>query len=373
MGFAELAFGTALGIPRSEFPVNETLAIMTPQIVGSAKDGDTIAGKGFTTKILASCECSTGMTSADVMKLAPHIDNTTATDLLTEFSKFKIAGMVNHIDASKADTEILITTILSKSNLCGGTEELFLPVCVTKMWEHTNAEVLVSYMTDGTPASIAVKKASIRKMLQPANQTWAAAAMLNILEKPISANALPSTIAGTLNPLLWWATPNFLTFDPSLVSAGMETMFAMILRAGIQRSYTTTGNTCIMNVPVEGETYVTMDAYSVITGVLILSFHLVITLASILCFIPWLSKHEPIGPAVRLLSEKAYFTTILNSAKISTGLHELCNAQTHQIWQNLDLLVRIGESIQTVSEEVGHVSMDRPKLIRSLVNGKRYY
>jgi hypothetical protein len=58
---------------------------------------------------------------------------------------------------------------------------------------------------------------------------------------------------------------------------------------------------------------------------------------------------------------------------MNNGFHELCNAQTHMIWQALDVIVRIGESIQTVSEEVGHVAMDKPKLVRNLVNGKKYY
>jgi hypothetical protein len=113
--------------------------------------------------------------------------------------------------------------------------------------------------------------------------------------------------------------------------------------------------------------------YSVIVGVSILAFQLLVTIVSLFAFVPWFLSEHPVGPGVRAMREDIYFTTLLNSSALNNGFHELCNAQTHMIWQVLDVIVRIGESIHTVSEEVGHIAMDKPKLIRNLVNGKKYY
>jgi len=76
---------------------------------------------------------------------------------------------------------------------------------------------------------------------------------------------------------------------------------------------------------------------------------------------------------VRAIKDSIFFTTLLCSTTIDNGFHELCNSPTHELWQALDVNVRIGETIQTMSEDVGHVTMDKPKLVTGLKNGKRYY
>ena len=377
-GFAELIFGTALGGMRSEFPdqyTNSTLAVMSPQIVGAVVDGDTMTGTGFVTNVTSDCQCTTGITANAIVAISTDVDNATATNMMNKLKTASIISMINSVNRTSDDT-ITITTLFANTNVCGGTEGEFAPLCTTRFTNHRKAEVMATYMTDGTPASIAAKDVTIRKTLDMANTTWLYAAINSMLgdslDETFSIHSLPSTIPGTMNPLMWWTTPNLLTIDPALLNAGLETMFAMIVRGGVQRTHTVTGNVCGKNIALEGRSKVSMQTYSLQSGVILLAIQIAVSVIALAGFVPWFLSEHPIGPAIRALKEKAYFMTILNSST-NAGLHELCNAQTHQVWQALDNVVRIGESIQTVSEEVGHVSMDRPKLIRSLVNGKKYY
>ena len=346
---------------------------MSPQIVGAVQDGDTMTGNGYATTLLTECQCSANNTAVEIAAVST-LNATEADTLLTQFNKLSIVGFANYVKITDGAVPVVkITTMLAKSNVCGGMDNSFIPVCTTTFSEHKRVTVTATYMTDGTPASIAAKEVKIREYLGEANIKWVYQSMVNILRGEFGAAALPSTIPGTMNPLLWWTTPNLLTIDPAFLNAGLETTFAILLRAGMQRTFSVTGTSCIKNVAIEGQTHVKMEDYSVWAGVFLLSYQLLITIIAMAGFIPWMLCKDPIGPAVRILSENIYFTTLLNSSSVNNGFHELCNAQTHMIWQSLDVIVRIGESIQTVSEEVGHVTMDKPKLIRKLVNGKKYY
>ena len=72
------------------------------------------------------------------------------------------------------------------------------------------------------------------------------------------------------------------------------------------------------------------------------------------------------------MSESIYFTALLADSNLSDNLKGLCNAPTHAVWQSLDIVVRIGESIMTQDEEIGHITMDKPKVVRPMVNARRY-
>ena len=141
----------------------------------------------------------------------------------------------------------------------------------------------------------------------------------------------------------------------------------------MQRTYSVKGNSCIRNVVVESASIMKMDHYAVGVSIFILVCQLVACCLALAAFIPWLLSAIPIGPGVRIVKEDIYFLTLVNSAGIIQGMNELCNAPAHTIWQTLDVVVRIGESLATRSEVVGHITMDKPKLIRSLTNGKQYY
>ena len=93
---------------------------------------------------------------------------------------------------------------------------------------------------------------------------------------------------------------------------------------------------------------------------------------AVAAYIPWLFSSVPAGPAIRAMNESIYFTALLADSNLSDNLKGLCNAPTHAVWQSLDIIVRIGESIMTQDEAVGHITMDKPKVVRPMVNARRY-
>nr|KAJ3421773.1 hypothetical protein HK105_002330 [Polyrhizophydium stewartii] len=374
-GVSEFIFGSALGVMRSENPdVNLTTAIMAPQYIGDLGDGDKLVGEGFTADISTECRCApttdlTGLASVGVpANIAPT--------LLSELSVLgTVEGMANAFINGTSSLKII--TMLSHTYLCGGTNGTnpFVPVCFTEISNHRHATIMVQYMSDGTTASIAPRLVEVRTLSEPADlQYWLSNAMNAILEGPFSHTRLPPTFPGTVNPLLWWATPNLIAIDPSLIEAGIEAMFAVLLRAGVQRTYISEGDTCVHNMEILGVSSLDLVAYGANIAIFILSFQLFVTGISSLCFAPWLLSPNPIGPAVRLTRDPVYFTLMLNSSNIITGTEMLCNAPPHTIWQAYDTIVRVGEPFGTRDDPMfGHITLDRPKLVTHLTNGKRYH
>ena len=96
------------------------------------------------------------------------------------------------------------------------------------------------------------------------------------------------------------------------------------------------------------------------------------TILATLAFVPWLLSDIPAGPAIRAMKECIYFATLLSDSNLADNLKGQSNSATHQLWQSLDIIVRIGESIMTQDEEIGHITMDKAKVVRPMSNGRRY-
>ncbi|KAK5666795.1 hypothetical protein BDV3_005941 [Batrachochytrium dendrobatidis] len=371
-GYAELVFGSAMGNLQSEKDVNETVFMMSPQIIGAVNDGDTIIGPGFVTSIHTSCLCST-KNSTQLQSLG--LSSSAVTDLLSNSATLGFnVGFASNVDLSDSTSNIKVQMLFTGVNVCGGQNATLVPLCTSVISNHSNAVVVVEYMTDGTTASVAPRSVDVRSVGSPADmQTWLSAALVSILGGQSSSVSLAPTVPGVLNPLLWWTSPDLMAVDPSRIESGVETMIAILLRGGIQRTYTTRGSMCNRNVALVTKSIVKMAQYGISVALFILFVQLLFTLIAILAFIPWIMCSSPIGAGVRAIREPVYFTTLLNSSSVCQGFDQLCNAQLHSIWQHLDVVVRIGEPIGSSSEVIGRISMDRPKLITWMTNGKKYF
>jgi hypothetical protein len=306
-------------------------------------------------------------------------------DLLANYNDLKdMFGVASYIEKLEAEKQVVITSLLSGSQICGGIDNNLVPVCTTTFSDHKHANILVEYMTDGTPASIAAKLSEIRynethpdlSSLSDANVNWLYEALKNIhkddeSDGQFSSVRLPPNVPGALTPLFWWTTPNLIQSDPALLEAGIETYFTILLRAGMQRTFSVRGNFCTKNVEVTDSSKIMMVDYGVAVSLFILISQLILSLCSMLAFLPWLLSHEPIGPAVRMIRENVYFLTLLNGTTAVGGFDELSNAPSYTIWQNMDVVLRVGESANTLEETIGHITMDKPKTVRSMANGRK--
>ncbi|TPX30873.1 hypothetical protein SmJEL517_g05674 [Synchytrium microbalum] len=358
-GFAESSFGSALGYVRSEVTtLNVTTFVMAPQIIGAVNDGDTIVGSGYTTDISTSCTCSPSISAAGFQAAGvPSADAATVyADYMAITSSMGLASVVNY-----NATAVVIHSALLGSGLCGGINQTqFTLICETTMSNHSASTIRVSYMTDGTTASVAQRNVDVLSIDSTANMTWVQTAMYAIMGGKYSSINLLQTVPGTLNTLMWWTSTDLVAINPNYVEAGLETTFSLLLRAGTQRTYTTHGSSCIRNIQVGGQSILLMKSYGVISTVISLSLQLVFTVISILCFFPWLFSSTPIGPGVRLVKETIYSSTMLMNSPLGEGLQQCSNAQSHSIWQALDKTCRIGEAVTTLEELVGRLTLMKP-------------
>ncbi|KAJ3321812.1 hypothetical protein HDV06_003814 [Boothiomyces sp. JEL0866] len=373
MGIGELIFGSSLGIMRSENNVDNTTFVIAPQLVDTANDGTTIVGDGFVSTILTSCSClPTGNASYLVNA---NISSSNAMNMSQQLLNFdSTPGMVNYVYMDSGNVKI--TTLLSGTNVCGSTSALQVsyPICSTTISDHYHATISTTFMTDGTPASIAPKVVEILSVGQPANITWIYFAIKSILGGQVeSSTALPAPYRGCINPLLWWTSPNMEVVNAALLEAGVETMFAILGRAGAQRSFTQSAATCIQSIINTSYVVLTISETGFQLGLLFFFSQLTMIIIAIIGTVPWIRSKDPISPGIRLAHDHTFFTVMVNNTIVSLfGINSTMD--TPLVWSRFDFGVRIGEEHQTRDDpDLGHMIMDKPKFVASFTKGKAYY
>jgi len=371
-GFAEYVYGTSLGILRSEMPVNYTRFVMSPQLIGAVNDGDTLVGAGFITDLYTTCGCSKANSASDLVD--GGVDASYSTTLMNHASLHgNDPGMSSYYELESSTGSIIITSVFYNYPVCGGYKTINRPICKTNLTNHIHATIQMQYGTDGTTASIAQQFSYIREELGPADvDTWLLAAVKSFIETQPAVRHLPPSVPGMINPLMYWTSSDLLAINPSLMEAGIETYYTMLLRVGIQRTFSTRGNSCVRNADVSDESIVNMKDYAYKCAVAGLAIQLILSVFASIAFVPWLLAENPLGPVVRVVTDNEYFTTFIRGSTIASNLDGLSNAPKHAIWQCLDIVVRVGESIATRDDTIGVLTLDKPKLVRGLTNGKKY-
>jgi len=373
-GVAELIFGNSIGRLRSQEDVNVTQAIIGPQLIGAVGDGDTIVGSGFVADLFSECICTAGSNVSDFIAAGAPSEHAAelvylAEHMASEHTSLSIANSI-----TKGTNSIVLTAVVVNANVCGGKEVRMYPICKTVVTNHKEAIIQMRYMTDGSTASISQEHVEIREIGKDADiETWLYAAFLNIFgNEEVIDLELPGTVPGMLNPLFYWTSSELTSISPRLFDAGMETFYTILMRAGIQRSYGANGDKCVRNTVVAGQSVFLLEYYGVAAAYIALVFQLVASLCSVAAFVPWMLSDKPAGPAIRAVKESIYFTTLLADSNFSDHIRGLCNAPSYAIWQGLDVIVRVGEAVDSVDDEVGHITMDKPKLVRPMTNGRKY-
>ena len=206
MGGAELVDGTALGLLRAQdADLHYTTHFFPPQLIDVCQDGSTIKGNGFATDISTTCNCVDDVDAASLQ--VGGIPSTISAEMsLKATSMQNYPGWVNHVAFDSTNSSGTVYTILTGFSICGGTSPLSesvnstqtasASVCTTKLWNHRHSFVLVTYKTDGTPASIACKRVDLLEEGEAADMGWLEESMNSFLESEsatnISSHPLPS-------------------------------------------------------------------------------------------------------------------------------------------------------------------------------------
>jgi len=324
-GVAEYVFGTSIGHMRSEEAVDVTEAIFPPTIISGVNDGDTILGPGFSVKISTKCVCAKSSEPDELIEMGvPAFYSKQASTYYKFQSLTPDIGMSFAVDYD-AD-QVNITNVISGMPVCGGYNASFPLVCSTRIYDHFNVNATVEFMTDGTPASIAMKKTLADPSSERANiDKWLGPAFANIIgckNRTMATHGFPPQIPGSMSTLLWWTTPNLIAVDASLLEAGMETLYSILFRGSIQRSYNTQGKVCQRtNTALSSSSNVALAQAGFATAATFIAIQTFICGVCILAFLPWLLGNNPIGPAIKALNEKIYFITLISASTIGQGLY----------------------------------------------------
>jgi hypothetical protein len=375
MGVAEYLFGNSIGIMRSQNDVANTTFVMSPQLIGAADQGSTLFGNGFIQTIFTHCTCS-GSEKAEDLVIA-GFDPTVVDDAVVLLNGLtRNPGLVNHLVYDESLEQVNITSIYSGTAVCGGydIEDPPVPVCFTTFSDIYHGIIEMRYMTDGTPASIAAEKATIRSYEEKASMKWMHFAFQALFGGNVTAFALPSTFPGAVNPLMWWTTPNMQVSSASLLEEGFETAFAMLGKVAIQRSFGAKGGKCPTSVVVHEFIVFKITQNGLINGIIFLSIQMIMIILSFVGFLPWVIAQFPISPALRFVNDKSFFTVMMSKPSVSRYINDITpNVEKDYMWPKMDIVLRVGESVATKNDpNEGALTIDKPKAVANLSWTKAY-
>ena len=198
MGVAELIDSTAF------YSTSGGVVTITtsPQLTDVCQDGSTIIGPGLVTNLTTECFCSTSASSSDLS--SAYFPSTLAPTAAVYAKTLGLSpGWINGI-TQNANGSIQISTILTGTNVCGGINSTSpsSPVCITTVFSQEPASVIATYKTDGTPASIAIRKADpiLIDSENPTDLGYLFTSLKNLFGgSTIQYNILPPHWPGTLS------------------------------------------------------------------------------------------------------------------------------------------------------------------------------
>ncbi|KAJ3098511.1 hypothetical protein HDU97_003967 [Phlyctochytrium planicorne] len=359
MGVSEYIYGTALGCMRSEMDCGGPYSTLVagPQLNGAVLSGDTIIGDGVQADIHASCKCYNITSDLPVSRklLLPGEGY-----VLANLSRASTFPYLYHGENNNATESGLSSVfIIGGTAVCGGFSELVVPICSVDFSQLKGVVVRSTFLTDGTTASIALAKseaigAAGAQDLGPDHVKFAIDTMI----ARGTAYSLPSTVPGMINPLLYWMSTDLLSINPAFLNSGMEATASLLLRAGIQRTFDSVGLQCPRFIARKDMTTVKMKGWGYVTLFVSAVIQLIFSFLALGLATHWLWNKHPIMPAMRALRDPTYFMTLLADSPFSINLVGTANAPGYVFWQSLDLVVKIGESVDTLSDPIGHIKME---------------
>jgi hypothetical protein len=114
-------------------------------------------------------------------------------------------------------------------------------------------------------------------------QSWVYQSLINLMDGRNNTNLrMPTTIPGSINCLMWWSTSNLQGISSPLLDAGVETLYTMLLRLSMQRSFTFDITRCIQNVEDTSTFVFKINSLGYISGIIYIVGELLIIIICLL-------------------------------------------------------------------------------------------
>ncbi|KAI8895786.1 hypothetical protein BC833DRAFT_599982 [Globomyces pollinis-pini] len=332
-----------------------------------------IHGMGISLDIKSECKCSSGTTANDFINdginstIATEIENLFATDT-------SIRSAVNSY--SFTDNQFSVLTVLKGFRACGGLGNGFMSIC------HTNANnlhyrfIVANYINGRSDFNNFLKSVmwdpeEDDQAEYPANYTQFYESLLITHGKTFLVE-LPGFQVSTLNPFLWGASTDRTVVTPSSLDAGMELMISLLFRNAILRSYPTSEYPCEYFLRTEPDIQFYLSKYWFYLCLVFCLGEFLILFISIYWISQWFRSDSLIYPALQFCQNQNYFMLkLIGHPTVVDQIHS--EISTHEIWTHFDKVGRVGETVETITEDKGMIILGKPSLVQSLKKNRLYY
>ncbi|KAI9351330.1 hypothetical protein BDR26DRAFT_929799 [Obelidium mucronatum] len=261
-----------------------------------------------------------------------------------------------HTNRQANSSTVTSTIILVDPRYC--IQDQF-PVCDTSIRDIQDVDVITSFETDGSTASIALVTGT---------------AFSNAVATIIPSEKLFTfVLTGFLEASFLGDSRNSsVVKDIQQLEPAMEALYSVILRAGIQRSFDSKGKYCPRYYIRQDQMLVFLNFNGSLAMFLVASIQLILSFISLMLATCWIFCPLPLSPAIRTVRDPKYFLTMIATSSFAHLLYGTANAPVSEIWSRLNVNARIGEPFYTVDDEVGIIVLGRPDEVQPIQNDRKY-
>ncbi|TPX64070.1 hypothetical protein SpCBS45565_g06177 [Spizellomyces sp. 'palustris'] len=183
---------------------------------------------------------------------------------------------------------------------------------------------------------------------------------------------LSRTVPNSVPPLLSWMSSSDGGLSLSLGEPGMDMLNIMLMKQAMSITGAVSVSTCTVTTSGNGSAVELGRASIVILATLGIT---TLACGMALYFVAYQDDKVPSRLALcsRVHFDLAAMMQVSSqSDHLRTKLANMCNAESPDIWNALDHHASIGETIHTLEDEVGHITVGTAKTIRPLEFGRRY-
>ncbi|KAJ3194120.1 hypothetical protein HDU82_002566 [Entophlyctis luteolus] len=330
----EFALGDSFGCIRAERTCDDgkTWMISGPQIDGILDTSDVMIGTGIQTSLSSSCTCATS-------------------DELYFGANDTISVVQTKIELSSS--EIISELLVRGSYICSLGQ---VATCKTLISNITTIIVTSTFSTDGSAASMSLIQVESNLVLEePVSIPALGLAISAIFGLNASQTVTP---AGFLNYAFQMVGNADETVRDSLISAAVEAMYAVLIRAGIRRTFDAQGTRCNRVITRSDQTGVLLNSRGYVAIYFVASLQFVLSAASFGLAVSWYFNKAPLSPAIRAIRNPMYLLALICNSKFATLLEGTANAKKeNEIWKKLDVVAKLGEDIETVDDDIGIIKL----------------
>ncbi|KAI8816345.1 uncharacterized protein EV422DRAFT_546356 [Fimicolochytrium jonesii] len=355
----------------------QSIGILGPEVDGYS-GAFSVSGKAVLMLMNSTCQCGVGSIRSWQMM---HDDAGTGTNLTTSdlpnvnrqagYGVALASTFTPKYDASGRPESFVLNQELFDGEICGGGPSRLQCLTISGLSVGTATVEYMASKAGIAPAMKGVTTITDSHTSYPPPDDFASVVMA--WQRALNSTEIMTRLkANSAPPLLSWMSRDG-GLSIALGSVGIDMLNMMLFRQGYALTAAVTVDSCEVKTAGSGSKVTTSGATM---SILLVLMGATFSAGIIAVYRAWRSDRDPtrMGICGRIHDDIAILMQACSQSEYLTRkLESMCNAETPEIWSALDnSKFAIGESISTIDEEVGHITIGSAKMIRPLQIGRRY-